>query len=64
MVNGCTVKELLVLDHRFETLRILFYKKNVWKRLEEVKVPFEMRAIGKRLCEKFISESKNNVGKY
>ena len=37
-------------------------RNNLWNRLEELKVPFELRASAKRLYEKFISKFKNNEG--
>ena len=35
---------------------------NLWNRLEELKVPFELRAIMIRLYEKVIAKFKNNEG--
>jgi hypothetical protein len=37
-------------------------KKNLWYRLEEIKVPFELRVVGIRLYEKIISKWKKIDG--
>ena len=37
-------------------------RNNLWNRLEELKVPFELRAVATRLYEKVISKFKNNEG--
>ena len=37
-------------------------RNNLWNRLEELKVPFELRAAAIRLYEKVISKFKNNEG--
>ena len=37
-------------------------RSNPWNRLEELKVPFELRVVAIRLYKKFISKFKNNEG--
>ena len=37
-------------------------RNNMWNRLEELKVPFELRVATIRLYENFISKFKNNEG--
>jgi hypothetical protein len=37
-------------------------RKNLWNRLEEIKVPFELRVVARRLYENIISKFKNTKG--
>ena len=37
-------------------------RNNLWNRLEEIKVPFELRVVAIRLYKKVISKFKNNEG--
>jgi hypothetical protein len=37
-------------------------KKSFWNRLEELKVPFELRVVATRLSEKFICNFRNTMG--
>ena len=37
-------------------------RNNLWNRLEELKVPFELRGVAIRLYEKVIAKFKNNEG--
>ena len=37
-------------------------RNNLWNRLEEIKVPFELRAVAIRLYKNVIAKFKNNEG--